>query len=331
MIKAKITHLARYVPERIVTSSELENTINQHLPLLPIGIIESKFGVAQRHFAKENEQASDLAVAAAQKILTLVGKEGIDCLIFAAGSSDLIEPATSVIIQSKLALTCPTFDVKNACNSFVNGLQIANSFIKSNTYKKILLLTGERLSTIIKFKPDSQEDLTKRLACLSMGDAGAAALLEASTNKSGILAEEFETFGDHWDLCTVPGGGSMFPHDPSKVYFEGKTKEMRDIFLDKKGAIFEKCLAKALWQKEDLKWVFMHQVSESTFDLVARSLEVPRSIFYSIIKNHGNIAAVSIPFALSQASESGELQKGDKIVLIGLASGISISVQLIIW
>ena len=331
MIKAKITHLAWYVPEKIVSSSTLENIINDHLPCLPKGIIEAKFGVTQRHFSKENEQASDLAVAAAQKILKSPGSEGVDCMIFAAGSSDMIEPATSTIAQSKLNINCPTFDVKNACNSFVNGIQVANSFVKSGAYKKILVITGEHLSTIIKLNPDNRKDLSKRLACLSMGDAGAAAIIEPSLDDSGILAEEFQTFGEHWELCTVPGGGSVFPHDPSKVYFEGKTKEMRDIFIEKKGAIVEKCLDKVQWKKEDLKWVFMHQVSESSFDLASKSLDLPRPIFYSIIKNHGNIAAASIPFALAKASESGELQKGDKIALIGLASGISISVQLIIW
>lgn len=329
--RSKISLISGYAPLKIVPSYEIENTINQDSRYLPTGIIEQKFGVKERRFSENDQQSSDLAVEAAKKILDKTNKADIDCLIFASGSSDLIEPATSNIIQSKLNLSCPAFDVKNACNSFASGLQIADSFIKSNNYKKILVVTGEKLSSIIKLNPDNKKDLSKRLACLSMGDAGGAALMEASNDESGFYAQQFETYGDHWHLCTVPGGGSMYPHDSSKVYFEGKTKELRDIFMQKKGKIAENCLESAGWDISEIDHFFMHHVSTSTFNLVADSLGVDPTKFYSVIENYGNMAAASIPFAMSQAIEKNILKKGNKIMIIGLASGISISVQLIKW
>lgn len=329
--RSKISEVAGYAPDKIITSVEVEKIINSSGNFLPSGIIEQKFGVKERRFASLEEQASDLAVKAALNLFKKTDPSNIDCLIFASGSSDLIEPATANIIQSKLKLKCPAFDVKNACNSFATGLQIADSFIKSGLYKKILLVSGEKLSSIIKLQPEDKKDLSKRLACLSMGDAGGAALIEPANDESGLYAQEFATYGDHWHLCTVPGGGSMHPHDGSKVFFEGKTKELRDIFMQKKGRIAENCLQKAGWKIEDIKLFFMHHVSTNTFSLVANSLGTNPNKFYNVIEDYGNMAAVSIPFAMNSAQEKNDLKKGDKVMLIGLASGISISVQLLIW
>ncbi len=326
-----ITAIAGYAPARIVSNNEIEYRVNNQHHYLPEGSIERLFGVKERRFAEEEEQVSDLAVSAATKILANSDLASIDCLIFAAASSDLIEPATANIVQSKLGLNCMSFDVKNACNSFVTALHVANAFIVSNQYKKILIVTGEKLNHAIKYDLDNKEELAKRLAAYSLGDAGAAALVEPTRDGCGLFTQKFLSFGAYWNLCTIPGGGSMHPHDSSKNYFEGKTTELRNVFLEKKGMIAQECLAEAGWELEDIDHFFMHHVSKNTFEVVAASLNISSERFYNVIENHGNIAAASIPFAMSVAEEKGVLKKGDKIMIIGLASGISISIQLLIW
>ena len=139
-----ISAIAGYAPSRIVCNTEIENRVNEKQELLLEGCIERFFGVKQRRFAEKDEQVSDLAVSAAKKIIAGIDASSIDCLIFAAASCDLIEPATANIIQQKLNLTCPAFDVKNACNSFVTAFHVANAFIASDQYKKILIVTGEK-------------------------------------------------------------------------------------------------------------------------------------------------------------------------------------------
>jgi acyl-CoA:acyl-CoA alkyltransferase len=223
------------------------------------------------------------------------------------------------------------FDVKNACNSFVTGLHIANALIATGNHQKILLVTGEILSQAIKFEISDKEDLGKRLASLSLGDAGAAALIEPSTDNSGIYSQKLISVGRYWSLCTLPGGGSMYPHDMSRTYFEGKTTEMMQIFLDNRGTLLEQCLAEAGWDLAEIDHFFMHQVSKKTFEVVAERLGIPLEKFFHVMEDHGNIAAASIPFAMSVAWEKGKIRKGDKIMLIGIASGISISFQLLIW
>ena len=104
-LRSKFSLVADYAPETIITSRELESIINKSGMYLPDNIIEQKFGVKERRFAGDDIQASDLAAGAALKILDQTDKDTIDCLIFASGSSDLIEPATSNIVQSKLKLS----------------------------------------------------------------------------------------------------------------------------------------------------------------------------------------------------------------------------------
>lgn len=330
-LRSQISQIANYSPDRIVTSKEVEDMVNTHGDFLPHGVIEQKFGVKERRYAEDDAQCSDLAVGAGLKILEKVNREEVDCLLFASGGTDLIEPATCNIVQSKLKLSCPAIDVKNACNSFVCGLQIADSFIKSGLYKKVLIVTGEKVSSIIKYDPVDKVDLINRMAGLSMGDAGAAALVELSDAENGLFGQKFQTFGQHWNLCTIPGGGSMFPRDPSKVYFEGQTRELRDVFLSKGFSIFSDALNEAGWELYEVDHFFMHHVADSTFSMIAEGIGVDPNKFYNVIAMHGNMAAASIPFAMASAVEEGVLKKGDKIMMIGLASGISMSVQLMVW
>ena len=326
-----ISAIAGYAPVEIISNGEIEHRVNVNQELLPPGSIERLFGVKERRFAAEDQQVSDLAVAAANKIIANTDPATIDCLLFAAASSDLIEPATANIIQSKLGLTCFAFDVKNACNSFVTAFHIANAFIESKQYKKILIVTGEKLSQAIKYNLADKDELCNRLAAYSLGDAGAAALIEPAADGSGLFSQRFLTFGKYWSLCIIPGGGSMYPHDSSKNYFEGKTTEMRLVFLQNKGLIAEECLKETGWDFADIDYFFMHHVSKNTFEVVAGALQISPDRFYNVMENHGNMAAASIPYAISDAVENKKIKKGDKIMIIGLASGISMSVQLLIW
>ena len=111
---ACITEIKHYAPQRIITNYDIGLMINKNVQYLADGILEEKFGIKQRRFASREEQASDLAVNAAKQIVNSENAGSFDCLIFAAGSSDMIEPATACIIQHKLGLSCPALDVKNA-------------------------------------------------------------------------------------------------------------------------------------------------------------------------------------------------------------------------
>lgn len=332
MKRVKISHVSSFFDNTSrVCNAEIEKRINHNKTLMPANVLERLFGIKNRFFAKEGIQCSDLAAGAARKILKDIDAASIDCLIFAAASSDLIEPATANIVQVKLGLTCPVFDLKNACNSFVSAMQVASSFIKSGQYKKVLITNGEILQNAITFDIADNAELMKRLASFTLGDAGAAAILEESDDESGIVYHDMRSLGQHWELCVIPGGGSMFPQDCSKHFFEGKTAELKEVFIREKGEMFEKCFRETGYTRDDIDHFFIHQVSKSTVKAMADDLNIPIEKFHCIIEEYGNTAAASIPLSIDLAIKSGKLKKGQKVIIIGLAAGISMSVQLIIW
>lgn len=331
MTNVKISAISAYAPERIVSNQEIEERINRKTQYVPEGILDKLFGIQERRFAAKDEQVSDLAAKAAQPIVEQVGRKNIDFLIFAAASADLIEPATSNIVQQKLGLKCPVMDIKNACNSFVSAIQVATAFIQANIYGNVLIVNGEKLSDAINFDIRDADHLQRSLAAFSLGDAGTAALLTASEHTSGFCYQKFMTLGEHWDLCTIQGGGSMFPHDVSKNYFEGKTAELKDVILATANGFVNQCLQENGWQVDEIDHFITHQVSAQTFKIIADATGIPESKMVSVFERFGNTAAASIPLSLHCANSRNLLKKGDKIVILGLAAGISVSVQLMIW
>ncbi len=331
MRKVKIAQIESYLPETVISNDELVKRINNSNVQIKPEMVEKMFGIKERRFAKDNEQVSDMASKACMPIVENIGKDKIDLLIFASVCQDLIEPATSNIIQHKLGLTCPCIDIKNACNSFINALQAATAFINSNMYENILIVSSEKLSNGINFEIENKEHLIRALASLSLGDGAVAAIVSASDDNSGIEYQKFITIGEHWKLCTILGGGSMHPHDGSKNYFEGKTSLMRSVFVNEVAPFILKCFDESPWNINEVDHFITHQVSTSTFSTLADlfNFELDKNI--SVFENFGNTAATSIPLAYHRGVKDGIFKKGDKIAIVGLAAGVSGSLQLITY
>jgi acyl-CoA:acyl-CoA alkyltransferase len=328
-MKVFIRALDVYLPEQVISNQDIESMIHFNGSRIESGLIGKVFGIHTRRFAGDNIQVSDLACIAAKKILKKQHHQ-IDLLIFAAASSDLTEPATANIVQTKLGLSCPVMDIKNACNSVVSAIHVASAYIKAGIYRNILIVSGEKLSMVINFKPRDAIHLCQCFSGYSLGDAGAA-LIVGAENGSEIVYQRFGSWGQYWSLCTVEGGGSMYFRSPEKYYFEGKTREMKDVFLEKGISFINDCFAEAGWTKDEVDCVITHQVAGSIPALIAKGIEMPLEKFTNPFHKFGNTAATSIPLALNDAIEENRIRKGDKVMVLGLAAGISISVQFIIW
>lgn len=331
MDRCKIAEVSSFLPERIIENAELEQRINRQKKWLPEGALEKLFGIQQRRFAKPGTQVSDLASAAALPIVEKVGRKNIDLLLFAAACSDLIEPATSNIVQHKLGLACPVMDIKNACNSFVSAIHTASAFIQAGMYENVLIVNGEKLSDAINLDIRDAEHLKRSLAAFSLGDAGSAALINPAKGEEGIYYQQFMTSGQHWELCTIRGGGSMHPHDASQNYFEGKTVDLKDAILSESADFLQDCFDRAGWLASEIDHLIAHQVSSHTFRIVSEALGIPLEKCISTFPHFGNTAAASIPLAIHCAQQRNLLQAGDKLAVIGLAAGISASVQFCVW
>jgi len=329
MLKVKISHVSSYLPSRTVSNDELEKMTNQHRPVLLSGTLEKLFGSKERRFAAPDEQVSDLAVKAALPIVEEIGPENIDYLIFAAASADLIEPATANIIQHKLGLQCPCFDLKNACNGFVDGITVGSSLIQSGICANVLIVNGEKLSHAMRL--DGLGFTNSHLAAYSLGDAGAAMLLTRSDDESGIFFQKKLSRGEHWPLCTIKGGGSMYPRDPEKIFFEGDTAGLKNVISEEGFQFLLSSYQEAGWSPDEVDWLFTHQVSVSTFRTIEMASGVPIDRMVSTFEKCGNTAAASIPLAMHQAMQQGKLKKGDRVMLFGIGAGFSLSMQMLIW
>jgi acyl-CoA:acyl-CoA alkyltransferase len=328
--RARITEVASYLPRARTDNAGLLARLHAPFPLPRPDVLQRLCGIRERYIAEAAEQVSDMAAAAARPIVDSVGAKRIDLLLFAAACSDLIEPATGNIVQAKLGLQCPIIDIKNACNSFVSAIQVATALIESGSYRRILIVNGEKLSDAIRCRYESEKQLADNLAALTLGDGGAAMLMEESDDPSrGVVFQRFLTLGQHWRLCTIPGGGSMFPHDLDSYFFSGQTSELRDVVYDSGCELWRECEPCIGWEPDEIAWVFTHQVSEQTWQDVVSLIGVEAERCVNLFATHGNMAAASIPVCM--ASVRDRLCPGDKILLVGLAAGVSISYQAIVW
>ncbi len=329
MKEVYIADLAIFLPEQQLDNHAIEERILVGGHAIKKGLIKKIFGNEFRHFAHDDTQVSDLACSAGEIIVKRTATK-IDLLIFAAASSDLIEPATANIVQQKLGLHCAAMDIKNACNSVVSAMEVATAYIRAGMYSNILIVNGEKLSQVINFNPRDNQHLMKCLPGYSLGDAGAALLINASGG-SKIHFQKAMTWGLHWDLCTVAGGGSRYFRNSDKYFFEGKTSEMNDVFETEALPYVLRWIQESKWDIDDIDCLACHQVSVTSTQNIANALGVPYTKCISTFERYGNTAAASIPLALHQAVIDKQLKKGDQLMIIGLAAGISISIQLVTW
>ena len=328
--RVRILSIASELPPAIRTSDEVEALVAERSPGLRFrrGVIESTTGIRTRRVAEDNVQCSDLAAAAARSALaeTGLGAPDVDLLIFASAGQDLIEPATAHIVQEKLGTRCPVFDVKNACNSFLNGLQLAEALILGGAYDTVLVAAGEICSRAVKWGVRDADEFRRYFPAYTMGDAGAAAVVARSDNGRGIFFRAFASRSEHWKLATVRCGGSMHPRGEEFTYLQGDGPRLRQIFADVGLCIFRKMMHDAGVQQHDFDRIFVHQVSVSYHRELLASIGVRADRVESTVEEYGNLASASIPVAFSLAQARGAVGPGDRVLWVGMASGISIGV-----
>lgn len=331
--RVQMVGVAGALPDIVRTSAEIEQIVSQSgggfRPRT--GSIQMLTGIRERRVAADNVQCSDLAVDACRQVLAAanVDSRDVDLLIYASAGQDLIEPATSHIIQSKLGTSCPVFDVKNACNSFLNGLQLAESLILSGACKLALVAVGEVSSRGIHWKPRDMDEFKRNLPGYTMGDAGAAALFAPANNGRGIFYRNFSSYSDYWNLTTLLGGGSMHPHGDEYLYIRANSSRLQEAFRQEGLPFMARTMRDAGVTYADFRRIFVHQVSRPYLHDMLDECGIPADLVEESVVNLGNMAAASIPVAMAGALARGAIGPGDRVMCIGLSSGISIGVVMI--
>lgn len=337
MINAAVIGTGHSLPDRSLSSCDIEARVSRSSPGFEMqsGMIEKITGVRARRHAEPGVTSSDLAAAAALDALASadVDAESIDLLIFASATHDVSEPATAAIVQEKVGCTNATFvDVKNACNSFLNGLDFAAASIATGRARRVLVTSGEVLSPTINWQVSDLLDLRRKFAAFTLGDAGGAVLLEASAEEGrGLLPGRFYSDGSAWELSTVLYGGTLMGRDTSRSYFECDSKQLQQLALDHIPPLVEKTLGEVNWRIDQVDHIIPHQVSTGVVTALCALIGFPQERVRVTVDEFGNTAAASIPLALSLAADQGTFTPGDKILLVCGAAGFTAGVLPIIW
>ncbi len=326
---AKIAGLGVYLPESVRSTAQTERRLRESNPGLKLatGLIDRLTGVRSVHERPEGWQTSDLAVAASR--IALEESPGdIDLLIFASASQDLIEPATSHIVAAKLGLTCPVMDVKNACNSVLNAMQVGEALI--GQYARVLIASGEEPSHAVRWELESHEQFIRSFPGYTMSDGGAAVILERTDDAAtGILDSEFVAVSRHWTTGTLSIGGSMNPRDARLSYFDMDGSALQAAFLELGPEPVLELLERNGLGWADFDLVAIHQVALPYLPPIFDRLGVPLGKSVITIADHGNLASVTLPLQLARARESGMVAPGSLVLFIGLAGGISLGLMVV--
>ncbi|MEV0624118.1 3-oxoacyl-[acyl-carrier-protein] synthase III C-terminal domain-containing protein [Nonomuraea sp. NPDC050404] len=310
----------------------LEDEIAAQNPGLevPRGLISHFSGVKTRHMAPVSEQPSDLAVAAARRVLTRTGTgpEQVDLLVYAGVCIDAIEPATAHIVSAKLGLGCRVLDIRNACNSVCDAIDLADSFIATGRHRKVLIACGETSTVMMPRTVADHQAYKDAAAAYTLSDAGAALLLEAGT-EPGLLVRLFMAHSAVWDAAAVP-----LVRGPEGLRTNGFTVDGRRLgmaFTRFDPRCFTDALAGAGLSWDDVAAVCIHQAALPALWPICDYFGIAKDKVVVSIADHGNVASVTLLLQLAQAIGTGCVKRGDVVALIGLGSGISASLMVFRW
>ncbi|MCS5719123.1 ketoacyl-ACP synthase III [Herbiconiux sp. CPCC 205763] len=334
-LRSRIAAVATYLPPATRSTAETEQRLRRLNPglSLPTGLVRRLTGVDTVHLRPDGWQTSDLAVAAARDALEQ-SPGPIDLLLFASASQDLIEPATSHIVSAKLGLGCPVMDIKNACNSVLNALQVADALITSGQYRRVLIASGEEPSHAVRWRLDDQRQFLRSFAGYTMSDGGAAVLLERASDRGddqgpGILGSRFVAHSEHWAVGTLPAGGSVNPHAEGGSYFDMDGAALQRAFSELGVGLVEQAITALGHRVAELDFVAVHQVALSYHDTIVEVLGIDPARTVVTIAEHGNLASVTLPLQLQLARERGLVGEGSLVALVGLAGGISLGAMVV--
>lgn len=320
--KTKILSLASYLPKRVLSNSDLEAMVDTSDEW-----IFTRTGIRERRIAAPEETTAVLGEKAAVAALkeANISVEDIDLIIGATMTPDFPTPGISCLIQDRLgAKNAVAFDIQAACSGFLFGLSVANAFLLSGTYRHILLVASEKMSSIVDYKD--------RSTCVLFGDGAAAAVLSLDSSKKKPLFTleglHLSSDGAQAHLLYVPAGGSKTPTTNATLSDKGHSLKMsgRELFkraVKDMAEVSKQCLKPLSLELSDISWFIPHQANVRIMDAVAKELSFPKEKIFSTVHKYGNTSASSVAIALDECRRQESLVQGDKILLAAFGAGLT--------
>jgi 3-oxoacyl-[acyl-carrier-protein] synthase-3 len=280
-------------------------------------------GIVRRHVAGPGEHASTLAVRAAERALRAADLDplDLDVLLFASASRDMVEPATAHIVQAELGSKAHALDVTNACNSFLNGIDLARAMVLAGRAGRVLVVTGETPTRVMRPRLRGLDQARDAFAGYTFGDAGAAVVVERVA-AGGIFDIDTETLSQCWTVGGIPGGGSRHPRGDDYTYFTGDGRALRNVFENIGTAILDRVRYRTGLDWDGYARVLVHQVTQPYLDRFVEVTGVPLSKLDVTVGTHGNLASATLGVQLARVWPS--LVPGDRVLFVGLGGGVSV-------
>jgi len=326
-IRAYISAVSHYVPEKILTNFDLEKMVDTNDEW-----IRSRTGIKERHILEPGKATSDMAAEAVKKLCEQRGIDPmeIDVIIVATVTPDMFFPSTGNFVQEKVgARNAWSFDVAAACSGFIYSLNIGAQFIQAGTHKKVVVIGADKMTSIVNYRD--------RNTCVLFGDAAGAILLEPSEDKEiGILDTMMFSDGSGADYLKMKAGGSLHPasmetiaSDWHFIYQDGKS--VFKFAVTKMAEVSVNILERNNLSGDDLKLFIPHQANLRIIDAAVRRLGIDYDRVMINIENYGNTTAATIPLALSEAWQQGKIDKGELAVFATFGGGFTWGSALVRW
>lgn len=316
-ITAAITGINGYVPDYILTNKELEKIVDTNDEW-----ITTRTGIKERRILKgEGKGTSVLGVEAVNGLLkkTKIDAKEVDLIICATATPDMIFPSTACIIADKIgAANAFAYDLMAACSGFLYALSTASKFIETGTYKKVIVVGADKMSSIINY-----ED---RATCIIFGDGAGAIMLEANYEGLGVQDAILRSDGSGSEFLHMKAGGSAKPATyetvdakEHSVWQDGQT--VFKAAVTSMADVSEEIMKKNNLSANDVSWLVPHQANQRIIDATARRMGVGNEKVMVNIEKYGNTTNGTIPLCLWEWEK--KLKLGDNLILAAFGGGFT--------
>ncbi|MFJ8090430.1 beta-ketoacyl-ACP synthase III [Lysinibacillus sp. NPDC095746] len=310
-MNAGIIGIGKYVPEKVVTNFDLEKMMDTSDEW-----IRTRTGIEERRFAADDQETSDLAVAAAKEAIAKAGitPEEIGLILVATVTQDQNFPSVACMVQKQIgAVNAAAMDQAAACSGFIYSLVTAKQFVESNAYKYVLVVGVEKLSKVL--------DWEDRNTAVLFGDGASAAVVGPVSEGRGILSFELGADGT--------GGKNLYLTQQDTIAMNGR--EVFKFAVRQMGESAVNVLEKAGLTKEDVDFLVPHQANIRIMESARERLELPPEKMSKTIHKYGNTSAASIGISLVDELEAGKIKDDDLLVLVGFGGGLTWGAVTIRW
>lgn len=324
-INAAITGVHGYVPDYILTNAELETMVETSDEW-----ITTRTGIKERRILKgEGQGVSVMGIEAVKGLLekTNTNPEDIELVIFATVTPDMPFPDTANLVADATGMkNAFCYDISAACSGFLYALTTGAKFIESGSHKKVVVIGGDKMSSII--------DYSDRTTCVIFGDGAGAVLLEATEDGNGVIDSLHRSDGSGAQYLHQKAGGSRFPATADTVaagehfafqngrpVFKAAVSGMSDVVT--------KIMQRNDLDADDIKWLVPHQANKRIIETVSRMAEFPLERVMVNIHKFGNTTAGTLPLCLWDYED--QLEKGDNIILTAFGGGFTWGAIYLKW